>query len=195
MASKLPSYSQDNLTLVGKMTSQIAAAAARYGVSAEAVAGALAQEQFDQKNSLTNYGKMVLSAANARAFLEAMFIAGIARNPFNPNQGAPDNILDLYNADPNAMTVGQDSWKKVRKPLLVDYGPAGMKFQNAIRAILNNPDDPAFAPYAKDLYSAGVALQKGGDQALNAGRAGLRRQCDPRPWMWQGRSAGRECRG
>ncbi|ULK99370.1 hypothetical protein [Bradyrhizobium sp. I71] len=43
-----------------------------------------------------------------------------------------------------------------------------MKFQNAIRAILNNPDDPAFAPYVKDLYLAGVALQKGSDRALMA---------------------------
>lgn len=161
MASNLPSYTQDNLTLVGRMTSQIAAAAARYGVPAEAIAGALAQEQFDQKSSLENYGKMVISTAGAHAFLEAMFIAGMARSPFNPNRGASDTILDWYNADPNAITVGQDRWKKARNPLLVDYGPAGMKFQNAIRAILNNPDDPAFAPYAKDLYSAGVCFAEG----------------------------------
>ncbi|MBR0959850.1 hypothetical protein [Bradyrhizobium japonicum] len=70
------------------------------------------------------------------------------------------------------MTVGQDLEKKLRNPLLVDYGPAGMKFQNAIRAILNNPDDPAFVPYVKDLYSAGVALQKGSDQALMASTIG-----------------------
>ena len=86
MASKLPSYTQDNLTRVGEMTSQIAAAAARYGVPAEAIAGALAQEQFDQKNSWMNHGKMALSATNARAFLEAMLIGGMVRNPFNPNQ-------------------------------------------------------------------------------------------------------------
>jgi hypothetical protein len=47
-----------------------------------------------------------------------------------------------------------------------------MKFQNAIRAILNNPDDPAFAPYVKDLYSADVALHKGSDQALMASTIG-----------------------
>ncbi|MEY9186315.1 hypothetical protein ABIA41_007750 [Bradyrhizobium sp. USDA 313] len=44
MPTKPPSYSKDNLTLVRKMTSPIAAAAARYGVPAEAIAGALAQE-------------------------------------------------------------------------------------------------------------------------------------------------------
>lgn len=55
---------------------------------------------------------------------------------------------------------------------LVYYGPAGMKFQNAIRAILTNPDDPTFAPYVKDLYSAGVALQKGSNQALMASTIG-----------------------
>ncbi|MDA9437621.1 hypothetical protein XH98_00520 [Bradyrhizobium sp. CCBAU 51745] len=60
----------------------------------------------------------------------------------------------------------------MNNPLLVDYGPAGMKFQNAIRAILGNPDDPAFAPYVKDLYSAGVALQKGSDKALMASTIG-----------------------
>ncbi len=49
MAGKLPSYGRDNLALVGEMTSQIAAAAARYGVPAEAIAGALAQEQSDKK--------------------------------------------------------------------------------------------------------------------------------------------------
>lgn len=43
-----------------------------------------------------------------------------------------------------------------------------MKFQNAIRAILNNPDDPGFAPYRNNLFSAGVALQNGSDKALLA---------------------------
>lgn len=154
------------------MTSQIAAAAVRYGVSAEAIAGALAQELSDQTTSLKNYGKMAGSAAYAHLFLERMFLEGAARNPFHPTQGASDRILDWYNVDPNAMTVGQDLEKKIWNPLLVDYGPAGMKFQNAIRAILNNPDDPALAPYVKDLYSAGVALQKGSDQALMASTIG-----------------------
>lgn len=97
-----------------------------------------------------------------------MLIEGVARNPLHPVQGASDNILDRYNADSNAATVGSDIWAKINNPLLVDYGPAGMKFQNAIRAILNNPDDPAFAPYVNDLHSAGVALQNGGDKALMA---------------------------
>ncbi|MBH5400898.1 hypothetical protein HZZ13_24420 [Bradyrhizobium sp. CNPSo 4010] len=172
MARKLPSYTQDNLALLGKMPSQIAAAAARYGVPAEAIAGALAQEQFDQQDSLTNYARMVGSAVLAREFLDRMFIDGRTRNRLHPTQGASDIILDRYNADPNAMTVGKDIRKKLGNPLLVDYGPSGMKFQNAIRAILNNPDDPAFAPYVKDLYSAGVALHKGSDHALMASTIG-----------------------
>jgi hypothetical protein len=172
MARKLPSYTQDNLTQVGKMTSQISAAAARYGVPPEAIAGALAQELFDQKDSLTNYARMVGSAVFAREFLDRMFIEGKDRNPSHPTQGASDIIRDRYNADPDATTVGRDLRKKFGNPLLVDYGPAGMKFQNAIRAILNNPDDPALEPYVKDLYSAGVALQKGSNQALMASTIG-----------------------
>lgn len=82
MASKLPSYTQGNLALVGKMTSPIAAGAARYGVPAEAIAGALAQEQFDQKESLTNYARMIGSALFAREFLDRMFIDGRARKTF-----------------------------------------------------------------------------------------------------------------
>lgn len=53
MASKLPSYTRDNLTLVGKMRSQIAAAAARYGVSAEAVAGAARETPTAPRASMT----------------------------------------------------------------------------------------------------------------------------------------------
>ncbi|MDA9437622.1 hypothetical protein XH98_00525 [Bradyrhizobium sp. CCBAU 51745] len=108
MAGRLPSYTKDNLMLISNMASQIAAAAARYGVPAEAIAGALAQEQFDQKNSWINHGKMALSAADAGAFLTAMLVGGMVRNPFNPSQGASDNILNRYHADPNAMTNGQD---------------------------------------------------------------------------------------
>jgi hypothetical protein len=79
---------------------------------------------------------------------------GMARNPFHPERGASDAILDKYNADPNAITVGRDWGKKYENPLLADYGPAGMKFQNAIRAILNNPNDPAFAPYVNNIRPA-----------------------------------------
>jgi hypothetical protein len=112
MPSKLPSYTQDKLALLGGMTSQIAAAADRYGVPAEAIAGALAQELSDQTSSVKNYGKMVGSSAYARLFLDRMFLEGMARNPFHPTQGASDRILDWYNADPNAMTVGQDLEKR-----------------------------------------------------------------------------------
>ncbi|MBJ7401982.1 MAG: hypothetical protein JHD07_01205 [Bradyrhizobium sp.] len=139
---------------------------------AEAIAGALVQERFDQTDSLTNYARMVGSSLVAREFLDRRFIDGRERNRLHPTQGASDIILDKYNADPNAMTVGRDIRKKIKNPLLVDYGPAGMKFQNAIRAILNNPDDPAFAQYVKDLYSADVALHKGSDQALMASTIG-----------------------
>jgi hypothetical protein len=90
------------------MTSQIAAAAARYGVPAEAIAGALVQERFDQTDSLTNYARMVGSSLVAREFLDRRFIDGRERNRLHPTQGASDIILDKYNADPNAMTVGRD---------------------------------------------------------------------------------------
>ncbi|MBR0756574.1 hypothetical protein JQ604_30720 [Bradyrhizobium jicamae] len=164
----VPSYSKKTLALVQSMAPEIAAAAARYGVPAEAIAGSLAQEQFDQTASSWNEMKARLSSFNADGFLAAAYAVGRATNPSNPEQGASDFILGRYNSDPNAITVGSDVLKKSTHPLLVDYGPAGMKFHNAIQEILKNPDDPAFKPYVKNLYSAGVALHKGSDKALMA---------------------------
>lgn len=77
-------------------------------------------------------------------------------------------ILGRYNQNPNAFTVGSDFPTKLDNPLLADYGPAGVKFHNAIQAIQKNPDDPAFAPYVNNLYSAGRALQDGNDPKLTA---------------------------
>lgn len=77
-------------------------------------------------------------------------------------------ILGRYNQNPNAFTVGSDFPTKLDDPLLADYGPAGVKFHNAIQAIQKNPDDPAFAPYVNNLYSAGRALQDGNDPKLTA---------------------------
>jgi hypothetical protein len=65
MARKLPSYTQDNLAQVGKMTSQIAA----------------------------------------------------------PRQGASDIILDRYNADPDATTVGRDLRKNLETLCLSTMAP------------------------------------------------------------------------
>ncbi|WP_375775799.1 hypothetical protein ACE103_28675 [Bradyrhizobium sp. ma5] len=56
-------------------------------------------------------------------------------NPLNPERGASDYILNRYNVAPNAITVGPDIRKKIRNPLLIDFGPAGVKFHNAIQAI------------------------------------------------------------
>ncbi|WP_420965176.1 hypothetical protein [Bradyrhizobium sp. B120] len=163
-----PSYGKKTLALVQSMAPQITAAAARYGVPAEAIAGALAQEQFDQTASYENEMKAYLSSLYADMSLGTAYARGLARNPFNAERGASDHILGRYRANPNAITVGSDAWTKIFNPLLVDYGPAGMKFHNAIQAILENPNDPAFAPYTKNLYSAGVALQNGSDKALTA---------------------------
>jgi hypothetical protein len=163
-----PKYTKANLDLVRSMSHQIAVAAARYGVSAEAIAGSLAQEQFDQGASLWNEFKAVGSAARAKLFLDTTYLEGAVTSPFHPQSEASGLILDQYNASPDAVTVGSDVRKKVFDGLLVDYGPAGMKFQNAIQAIMKNPDDPAFAQYVNNLYSAGVALQNGSDPSLMA---------------------------
>src|ERR1700722_10572221 len=169
MANNLiPQYTQNNLALVQSMAPQIALAASTYGVPAEAIAGALAQEQFDQTSSFVNVMKAAGSSLYANTFLSAVYKEGSETNPSNPELGASNIILNQYNADPNAITVGSDISAKFGNPLLVDYGPAGMKFQNAIQAILNNPDDPAFAPYSNNLYSAGVALLNGSDPNLIA---------------------------
>lgn len=148
------------------MAPHIIAAAARYGVPPEAIAGSLAVEQFDQKASLENWFKAVGSSVVANKFLSQIYKDGSETNPLNPMRGASDIVLGKYNANPNAITVGPDFSVKVHNPLLVDYGPAGVKFHNAIQAILNNPDDPGFAPYVNNVYSAGDALQKGSDPSL-----------------------------
>jgi hypothetical protein len=98
--------------MVGKMTSQIAAAAARYGVSPEAIAGALAQEQFDQSISLTNLFKALGSSVSANIFLDGMYELGRARTPSNPRRGASDKILDLYNADPRCADSEKDAVRR-----------------------------------------------------------------------------------
>jgi hypothetical protein len=164
----LPSYSKETLAGVQSMAPEIAAAAARYGVTAEAIAGSVAQEQFDQTASYWNEVKRAGSSYWATHFLREALERGAKINTSDPRQGASSYILDRYNSDPNAITVGSDIEKKFKNALLIDYGPAGVKFQNAIQAILTDPDDPAFAPYANNLFSAGVALQNGSDRALTA---------------------------
>src|SRR5882757_1823349 len=143
----VPSYSKKTLALVQSMAPQIAAVAARYGIPAEAIAGSLAQEQLDQTASSWNQMKAIGSSFYAKEFLAKAYAVGLATNPFDPEQGASDYILEKYNANPNAITVGSDIRTKFDNPLLVDYGLAGMKFHNAIQAILQNRDDPAFVPY------------------------------------------------
>lgn len=145
-----PSYSKKTLADVQSMAPEIAAAAARYGVPAEAIAGSLAQEQFDQTASYWNEVKRVGSSYWAIQFLREALERGAKINPSDPRQGASSYILNQYNSDPNAITVGSDLPKKFKNALLIDYGPAGVKFHNAIQAILKNPDDPAFAPYVKE---------------------------------------------
>lgn len=166
--SALPSYSKKILADVQSMAPQINAAAARYGVPAEAVAGSLAQELLDRTASYGNEVKAVGSSLNAYKFLTDAYAVGVVTNPLDPTRGASDHILSRYNVAPNAITVGSDYRKKLENPILADFGAAGVKFHNAIQAILKNPDDPAFAPYANNLFSAGVALQNGSDKALLA---------------------------
>lgn len=84
--------------------------------------------------------KAYLSSLYADMYLGGAYARGLARNPFNAERGASDHILGEYRANPNAITVGSDVWTKIVNPLLVDYGPAGMKFHNAILAILKNPN-------------------------------------------------------
>ncbi|MGY3444172.1 MULTISPECIES: hypothetical protein [unclassified Bradyrhizobium] len=164
----LPSYSKKILADIQSMAPQINAAAAKYGVPAEAIAGSLAQELLDRTASYGNEVRAVGSSLNAYKFLADAYAVGVVTNPLDPKRGASDHILSRYNVAPNAITVGADYRKKWENPLLTDFGAAGIKFHNAIQAILKNPDDPAFAPYANNLFSAGVALQNGNDKALLA---------------------------
>lgn len=156
----LPSYGKKILADVQSMTPQINAAAARYGVPAEAIAGSLAQELLDRTASYENQARAVGSSLNAYRLLADAFAEGVITNPLDPKRGASDHILSRYNVAPNAITVGSDYQKKWENPLLTDFGAAGVKFHNAIQAILKNPDDPAFAPYRNNLFSAGVALHQ-----------------------------------
>ncbi|MHC2461071.1 hypothetical protein [Bradyrhizobium embrapense] len=89
-----PSYGKKTLALVQSMAPQITAAAARYGVPAEAIAGALAQEQFDQTASYENEMKAYLSSLYADTSLGIDYARGLARNLFNAERGASDYISE-----------------------------------------------------------------------------------------------------
>lgn len=56
----LPSYGKKILADVQSMTPQINAAAARYGVPAEAIAGSLAQELLDRTASYENQARQLV---------------------------------------------------------------------------------------------------------------------------------------
>lgn len=70
------SYRKKTLAEVQSMAPQIAIGAARYGVPAEAIAGSLAQEQFDQTASHWNQMKARLSSLDADGFLSAAYAVG-----------------------------------------------------------------------------------------------------------------------
>ncbi|MGY3691453.1 hypothetical protein ACVIGA_001533 [Bradyrhizobium sp. USDA 3240] len=130
--NSLPSYSKKILTEVQSMAPQINTVAAKYVVPAEAIAGSLAQELLDRTASYWNEARAVGSSFHAYKSLADAYAAGVAMNPLNPERGASDYILNRYNVAPNAITVGSDIPKSFA---VIDFGPAGVKFHNAIQAI------------------------------------------------------------
>lgn len=114
----LPSYSKKTLADVRSMAPEIAAAAARYGVPAEEIAGSLAQEQLDQTANYWNEVRRAGSTYLAIRFLGEALEGGAKINPSDPLQGASSYILDRYNSDPNAITVGSDVQKKLKSGLI-----------------------------------------------------------------------------
>lgn len=89
-----PSYGKKTLALVQSMAPQITAAAARYGVPAEAIAGALAQEQFDQTASYENEMKAYLSCLYANMSLGTVYARGLAKSPFNAERELRTSFLE-----------------------------------------------------------------------------------------------------
>ena len=139
MARKLPSYTQDNLTEVGNMTSQIAAAAARYGVPPEAIAGALAQELL-LKNAM-------IAAQNGVPYVPQIGVDG-AGATYLANEAAitqaladgPASFSDRWNAtnDRARPAAGQRSVRN----------SAGEINDSAARADVQGPVDPQPGPPA-----------------------------------------------
>lgn len=70
------------------MAPQIATVAVRYGVPAEAIAGSLAQEQFDQTASSWNQAKALGSSLYAKEFLAKAYAIGLATTRLNGSDKA-----------------------------------------------------------------------------------------------------------
>ena len=176
----MDNYTDDGLNLVTSLAPQISNASQFYGISPLAIAGAIAQEKLNQSN---NPDRAYWSAIGANAYLDARLTLAraqaLASDPLNPSRAlsrvpriASDNILSSYGNLDSTDTVGRDFFNKAMHPLLLDYGPAGVKYTHAIQAVLADPQAPGLAPYANNLWTLGVNLQNGSDQQLTATSVG-----------------------
>jgi hypothetical protein len=159
----MANYNPNGLNLVTSLTPQIQTASEYYGVSPFAIAGAIAQEQLNQSE---HWERAALSMLDATGYIGTRYATGLAvglvSDPLHANtvarKVASDLILSQYNATDNLVTTGRDLWKKAQNSLLVDYGPAGVKFANALSNVISNPDAPGLAPYVNNYWTLGAAI-------------------------------------
>jgi len=144
------------------MSTQIIAAANYYGVSPEAVAGAIALEQ----NNAQQFGNLKLGASLLAAdyILSTYFSSTMAYPPIDPSTSIARDYVNSI----GSVNIGSQPGSKLLNPILDDMGPAGFKLQLAIQIVLNNQSDPTFAPYVNNFYGLAVDLNSGSNLQLTA---------------------------
>ncbi len=164
-------YTPFGLNMVTLLAPQIRAASEYYAISPLAIAGAIAQEQLNQS---VHWDRALMWELSADAYLNSRYATGVGygilSDPLHTNtvakQTASDLIFSRYKDTDNLETTGKDWRKKLSNPILVDYGPGGVKFAHVITNVLSNPDAPGLAPYVNDFYTLGVNLKNGSDPQL-----------------------------
>ena len=149
-------YTPTGLNMITALAPQIRAASEYYGTSPLAIAGAIAQEQLNQEE---HWERAVGSSAYAHTYLTATYAAGLGESlftdPLHANTAAKrvasDIIASQYKTTPDLETTGKDLLKKGLNPILIDYGPGGVKFSHVITNVLSNPSAPGLAPYVNDF--------------------------------------------
>ena len=135
----LAPYLPTGLSYISSVSPSIEAAATNYGVNAAAIAGAIALEQNNaaQFSFTYNFSKLY---------------AGAELSLFSLESSPSNSIAQDYAQAVSSGTITPSGAKKAFNIVYLDMGPAKIRLELAIQLVTNNPDDPAFSPYANNLY-------------------------------------------
>jgi hypothetical protein len=148
-------YIPSGQALISSMANSIEDAAARVGVNALAVAGAIALEQNNAyENSLRYTGGSFVALAE-------LVNTG---NESDPSQA----ILSFYQAANSSGINSPTTTEKIGNIVFFDMGPARFRLQNAVRIALDYSTDPVLAAYKDNYYQLAVALYNNSDPNLTA---------------------------